>query len=70
MDHLGIVLHKFDDLGPRQLQTRWTLRLRAKMLPWRYNTHRGHREGHRGVACVWGVAWVGCVMWVVWCDLS
>src|SRR6056297_1849604 len=30
----GIVLHNIEDLGPRKLLTRWTLRLRAKVLPW------------------------------------
>lgn len=30
----GIVLHNIEDLGPRKLSTRWTLRLRAKALPW------------------------------------
>jgi hypothetical protein len=27
----GIVLHKIEDLGAKQLLTRWTLRIRAKV---------------------------------------
>lgn len=27
----GIVLHTIEDLAPKRLQTRWTLRIRAKV---------------------------------------
>jgi hypothetical protein len=30
----AIVLHKIVDKGPRSLLTRWTLRVKAKLLPW------------------------------------
>lgn len=31
----SIVLHKIEQLSPNQLQTRWTLQITAKLLPWK-----------------------------------